>query len=151
MYDDNNLFFAVGNDAATWDNPDWTTPENTTGGNTSDSEEEITAEVHDGYRKNKHTIELYDSGSTCHFSPFKNLFNTLSTIPPRSFTAANKQLFNAVGIGEMIIEVPNGVDVSKLRLTKVLYSPEVGYTLISIGRLDELGYSATFADGKCTL
>jgi hypothetical protein len=51
----------------------------------------------------------------------------------------------------MVIEIPNGVDVSKLRLTEVLYSPEVGYTLVSIGRLDELGYSATFADGKCTL
>ncbi|KIK36291.1 hypothetical protein CY34DRAFT_29531, partial [Suillus luteus UH-Slu-Lm8-n1] len=89
-------------------------------------------------------VELYDLGSTCHISPFKERFETLSTIPPKSFTAANKQSFNAVGVGEMVIEIPNGVDVSQLRLTEVLYSPEVGYTLVSIGRLDELGHSATF-------
>ncbi|OAX30988.1 hypothetical protein K503DRAFT_651505, partial [Rhizopogon vinicolor AM-OR11-026] len=55
--------------------------------------------------------------------------------------------FNATGIGEMVIEVPNGLDASKLRLTEVLFSPEVGYMLVSIGQLDELGYSVTFADG----
>jgi hypothetical protein len=51
----------------------------------------------------------------------------------------------------MVVEVPNSIDVLQLRLTEVLYSPEVGYTLVSIGRLDELGYSVTFADGTCTI
>lgn len=27
----------------------------------------------------------------------------------------------------------------------------MGYTLVSIGRLDQLGYSVTFADGTCTI
>lgn len=76
-----------------------------------------------GLDRRRAHIELYDSGSTRHISPFKERFESLSTIPPKSFTAANKQSFHA----------------------------EVGYTLVSIGRLDELGYSATFADGKCTL
>ncbi|KAG2344658.1 hypothetical protein BDR05DRAFT_850802, partial [Suillus weaverae] len=52
-------------------------------------------------------VELYDSGSTHHISPFKERFETLSTIPLKSFTAVNKQAFNAVGIGEMVIEIPN--------------------------------------------
>ncbi|KZT19808.1 hypothetical protein NEOLEDRAFT_1032083, partial [Neolentinus lepideus HHB14362 ss-1] len=38
-----------------------------------------------------------------------------------------------------------------LRLTEVLYSPEIGYTLISVGRLDEAGYTLTFGDGKCEI
>ena len=50
-----------------------------------------------------------------------------------SFSAANKQKFTASGKGEMIINLPNGVEVSKLRLTEVLYSPEVRYTLVLIG------------------
>jgi len=75
----------------------------------------------------------------------------LSPIPPKSLAAANKQSFEAVGVGEMVIEVPNGLDVSKLRLTEVLYSPEVGYTLVSIGRLDQLGYTVTFTDGTCII
>ena len=51
----------------------------------------------------------------------------------------------------MVIDVPNGVEVSQLRLTEVLYSPGVGYTLLSIGRLNEKGFSATFGDGKCVI
>ncbi|KZT18200.1 hypothetical protein NEOLEDRAFT_1195111, partial [Neolentinus lepideus HHB14362 ss-1] len=46
---------------------------------------------------------------------------------------------------------PNGVDLSKLRLTEVLYSLEIGYTLISVGRLDEAGYSMMFGQGRCVI
>ncbi|KIO08044.1 hypothetical protein M404DRAFT_78898, partial [Pisolithus tinctorius Marx 270] len=96
-------------------------------------------------------VELYDSGSTRHISPYKEKFERLTPIPPRLFSAANRQLFDATAMGELVIEVPNGYDVTKLRLTEVLYSPEVGYTLVSIGRLDQLGYSVTFAEGTCTI
>jgi hypothetical protein len=67
------------------------------------------------------------------------------------FAAAKKQHFDTTAIEKLIIEVPNGVNISKLTLTEVLYSPTVGYTLVSIGHLDELGYSITFADGTCTI
>jgi hypothetical protein len=33
-------------------------------------------------------------------------------IPPKSFHAANKQSMSAVGIGEMVIDVPDGADSS---------------------------------------
>lgn len=51
----------------------------------------------------------------------------------------------------MVIEVLNGYDVAQLHLTEVLYSPEVGYTLVSIGCLDEPGLSTTFGEGYCTI
>jgi hypothetical protein len=54
-------------------------------------------------------------------------------------------------MGEMLIDLPNGADISQLQLTEVLYSPEVGYTLVSIGKLDDNGFSATFSGGKCVL
>ena len=136
--DDGDWFSEVGDDAALLDDPVW-------------APVEVAAEVNDGHQSRGPIIELYDSGSTRHISPYKERFETLSDIPPKPFTAANKQTFNAVAVGEMVIEVPNGVDESRLRLTEVLFSPEVGYTLVSIGRLDELGYSATFTDGKCIL
>ncbi|KIK15220.1 hypothetical protein PISMIDRAFT_115493, partial [Pisolithus microcarpus 441] len=69
---------------------------------------------------------------------------SLTSILLRTFAATNKQSFNATAVGDLIIEVPNGCDVTKLRLTEVLYSPMVGYTLVSIGCLDQLGYSVTF-------
>jgi GAG-pre-integrase domain len=33
----------------------------------------------------------------------------------------------------------------------VLYSPKVRYTLISVGHIDEKGFSANFSDGKCMI
>lgn len=57
----------------------------------------------------------------------------------------------AVRVGEMTINVPDGADVSQLKLTEVLYFPEVGYTLVSVGWLDKKGFEITFLDGKCTI
>ena len=95
--------------------------------------------------------ELYDSGCTRHISPYQDDFNDFTEIPPREFMAANKQSFSATGKGKMVINVPRGVKFSKLQLTEVLYSPEVGYTLISIGRLNKKGFSATFSGRKCAI
>jgi hypothetical protein len=73
-------------------------------------------------------------------------------ITPRTFHAAKrKSCFSAVGKGELTIDVPNGAESFQLQLTEVLYSPEVGYTLVSIGRLDENGFTANFSGGKCTI
>ena len=51
----------------------------------------------------------------------------------------------------MVIDIPNGVNITKLRLTEVFYSPEVGYILVSIGKLDDDGYQVTFSSGKCII
>ena len=83
--------------------------------------------------------ELYDSGCTNHISPYKDQFENFQTIVPRHFHAVNKQTFSTISKGEHIIDIPNGNGVTQLRLYDVLYSAEVGYTLVSIGRLDEPG------------
>jgi hypothetical protein len=93
-------------------------------------------------------VEIFDSGTTRHISPYRNDFETLSATAPQTLRAANKGSFSAVGVGELVIDVPNGVEVSQLRLTEVLYSPEVGYTLVSIGQLDEKGFSTTFSGAE---
>ncbi|KAJ3979442.1 hypothetical protein F5890DRAFT_1387471, partial [Lentinula detonsa] len=84
-------------------------------------------------------------------SPYLDDFMNFEDIPAKSFCAANKQKFIAVGTGSIIVDVPNSVDATKLELTEVLYSPEVGYTLVSMGKLDDHGFMATFAGGKCTI
>jgi len=38
-----------------------------------------------------------------------------------------------------------------VHLQNVFYSPEAGYTLISIGQLDNMGFSTTFGNGKCVI
>ncbi len=76
--------------------------------------------------------ELYDSGASRHISPYRDDFADYVEIAPREFSAANEQKFHAVGQGEVTIDVPNGADTTHLTLTEVLYSPEVGYTLVSV-------------------
>ena len=100
---------------------------------------------------NEIRTELYDSGTTRHISPYRNLFDNYVEIPPKLLSAANKWKFAAIGKGDMVIKVPNGIDASKLQLTEVLYLPEVSYTLVSIGRLDQCGYTTTFGSGTCTI
>ena len=95
--------------------------------------------------------ELYGSGCTKHISPYHKNFNNFTQIPLREFLAANKQSFSAIGKGKMVIDIPKDTDVSKLWLKEVLYSPEVGYTLVSICRLDEKGFLATFSSRNCTI
>ena len=95
--------------------------------------------------------ELYDSGCTNHISPYKTDFENLQAIEPHHFRAANKQTFSTIGKGELVIDVPNIRGTTQLRLLEVLYSPEVAYTLVSIGRLDEDCFFATFGGGKCTI
>ena len=50
------------------------------------------------------------------------------------------------------MDVPNGDGhFCKLRLLGVQYSLEIGFTLVSIGQLDENGFSALFGGGKCII
>ncbi|KAF8989670.1 hypothetical protein BDZ89DRAFT_907163, partial [Hymenopellis radicata] len=58
-------------------------------------------------------------------------------------------VFQCLREGKMTIRLPKGSSSGDLNLVEVLYSPEVGYTLISVGRLDDLGYHLNFGDGKC--
>jgi hypothetical protein len=95
--------------------------------------------------------ELYDSGYTNHISPYCKRFEDFTTIIPRLFRAANKQTFSTIGRGDLIVNVPNGMDFTQLRLKGVLYSPNIKYTLVSISWFDEEGFSALFGQGKCLL
>ena len=104
-----------------------------------------------GNMGNTSCTEVYDSGCTSHISPYWNDLKNFIEIAPKTFQAANKQDFQALGKGEMVVDIPNGADISQLCLMEVLYSPKVWYTLVSVGRLNDNGFSATFGGGKCTI
>ena len=115
-----------------------------------DDLENVAMEIKEG-RTPSCQVELYDSGMMHHISPYREHFENLVDIPNKFFTATNHQKFVTTRVGNMIVKVPNGYNVSKLHLTEVLFSLEVGYTLMSIGCLDELGLLTTFAEGFCTI
>ena len=95
--------------------------------------------------------KLYNSGCTNHISPYKSSFNNFQIIKTRHFRAANKQTFSTIGKGNLVIDVPNKNGITKFQLQDILYLPEVVYTLVSVGRLDEDGFLVTFGGGRCTI
>ncbi|PIL23016.1 hypothetical protein GSI_14323 [Ganoderma sinense ZZ0214-1] len=96
-------------------------------------------------------VDLYDSGASHHMSPHRQDFASLQETK-MTLNAANQQTFRAEGVGEMVIPVPNGTAAdTRIRLKNVLYTPEVAYNLISVGRIDDAGFTTTFSGGQCVI
>jgi hypothetical protein len=95
--------------------------------------------------------ELYDSGASCHMSPFRHQFISLRTIAPRPIMAADKRRFFATGIGDLRIQVPNGESSTPIILRDALYAPEMALTVISINRITKAGYSVLFEKETCKI
>jgi Reverse transcriptase (RNA-dependent DNA polymerase)/Integrase core domain/GAG-pre-integrase domain/Zinc knuckle len=99
----------------------------------------------------KKTVDLYDSGATCHMTPHKERFTTYEKIAPRGISGANKETFFAEGLGDIWVTVPNGGKTSKMRLTGVLHAPKLAATLVSVGQLEDRGDSLLFSKGMLTI
>jgi len=143
--EDMDWFSEVAEDGCEADDEDWFTEESDDSKDIFMATDEAKPSL-DGAR-----TELYNSGCTQHISPCRDQFEKFQEIPPKAFCAANKQSFSAIGKGELVIDIPDGADVSQLRLMEVLYSPKVGYTLVSVGQLDDLGFTLTFGNKRCVI
>src|SRR6267154_1598612 len=90
---------------------------------------------------------LIDCGASRHFSPARTYFVTFRTITPRDIHTADGRPVQAIGEGDMIIELPNGSESTKVRLKDVLYAPHMAFTLISVSIMDKAGM-AILAQGE---
>jgi len=96
--------------------------------------------------------ELYDSGASRHISPFRHRFVTYQPITPRPISAADKRVFYAIGTGTLQIEVPNGPSAATpILLREALHAPDIGATVVSIGRIAKAGYTVLFDGGTCKI
>src|SRR6266852_1644717 len=120
-------------------------------GRTSANECDVAAAVVNNTEVPGAQIELYNSRSTCHLSPYRADFTNYKDTPACAFKMANNQPFNTTGHGDIVIEVPNGGEITWMLLCDVLYAPEVSYMLVSIGKLDKSGYQALFGSSQMKL
>ena len=88
--------------------------------------------------------ELYDSGASRHMSPYRNHFENYVTIALKSITAADKRHFQAIGKGDLQIKIPNGHGTTTVLLKDVLHCPDMGLTLVLIGKITAAGYKVIF-------
>src|SRR5712671_8007599 len=95
--------------------------------------------------------ELYDSGASRHMTPHRDKFVTYQRIGPRPIVAADKGVFYAIGKGDMCIQVPNGQKTTEVLLRNTLHAPDMGLTVISVGRIANAGNTVVFEGNTCKI
>jgi transposase InsO family protein len=90
-----------------------------------------------------------DSGASSHISCIRSDFIDLVDIEPRTITGVGNSSVSAIGLGTVVISLPE--TPAHITLRKVLYAPTAGVRLISISRLDDSGYRLSFSEGRCTI
>jgi hypothetical protein len=95
--------------------------------------------------------ELYDLGASRHISPFQHHFLTYRPINPCPITAADKQIFYAIGSGNLQIEVSNGASKTPIVLWDALHAPDISVTIVSISRIAKAGYKVSFMGNRCKI
>jgi hypothetical protein len=93
--------------------------------------------------------ELYDSGASCHMSPFRQQFVSYRPIPPRPIMAADKCLFFVEGVGDLCIRVPNGKSFMPVILHDALYAPSMALTMVSISHIAKVSRSCWIS--RCSM
>jgi hypothetical protein len=116
-----------------------------------EGQEHVAAAAGSACANNGVQTELYDSGASCHMTPFHDQFVSYWSIPPRTITAADKQVFYAIGAGDLRVEVPNGESSMTVLLCDALHAPDMGLTVVSISQIASTGYSVSFEGKSCKI
>jgi Reverse transcriptase (RNA-dependent DNA polymerase)/gag-polypeptide of LTR copia-type/GAG-pre-integrase domain len=91
-----------------------------------------------------------DSGASRDYSPDREKFSNYQTID-RDITTADGSIVKAIGMGDLHIDLPNGSKRTAFIFKNAVHSPDLAFTLISVRRLDNAGYTVTFGKGMCQI
>ena len=95
--------------------------------------------------------ELYNSRASWHMSPYQEHFKNYVSIIPKSITVADKCYFQAIGKGNSHIKLPNSPAKTTILLKDVLHCPDMGLTLVSIGKITSASYKVIFWGPICKI
>ncbi|KAG8362995.1 hypothetical protein BUALT_BualtUnG0016000 [Buddleja alternifolia] len=87
---------------------------------------------------------ILDSGCTFHMTPNRGWFDEFTKLEGGSVLLGNNKSCKVQGIGSVRIKMFNGIEKV---LKQVRYIPELKRNLISLGMLDDLGYSMKLESG----
>ena len=116
-------------------------------------EEIVAAAIAPGDVDHSPHIEIFDTSATRHISLYKADFSSYTTLsPPFYLKSADKNnSFLAIGMGTLIIKMLINGHKSELALQNTLNAPAIGFTLVSLGTLDEEGYHYFVENGHLHL
>lgn len=92
---------------------------------------------------------LVDSGATEHMCRDRALFTSFSNTSPKPVIIGNGAVINAIGYGQMTVQVSNGNEWIDTVIDNVLYVPELKTNLFSVNRATDKGYVIVTDDSSC--
>ena len=96
-------------------------------------------------------VDLYNSGTSRHITPFCHQFSKYQSIKPCPIYAADKQKLFTIGAGKMKTGVPKYGEITPITLTDMLHAPDITSTIISIHHIAWAGYSVSFEGEHCKI
>jgi hypothetical protein len=100
----------------------------------------------DNPRKDVCSYSDSGSASVVFHNPRVFVPGSLLVCESRSISLADKSEVRATHVGEVVLPFEN----AKIRLTDVYLVPDLGFNLVSVGRLADKGITATFKKGFVT-
>lgn len=88
-----------------------------------------------------------DSGATDHMTSDRTKLRNFQSAPS-TLEMANKEVVEIIGKGEAEFELAPDNGGKSILLKDVLYVPELDGNLLSVGRIEELGFSVVFDNGR---
>ena len=95
--------------------------------------------------------ELYNLEATCHMSLFHKQFVTYHPIDAWPITIANSKVFYAIGMGDLQIEISNGITLNKVILKDMFHISDLYLTVVSVGCIIKARYTMQFVDDMCQI
>ena len=92
-----------------------------------------------------------NSGASQHYSPDHDVFINYCPINNTTVTTADSRKLKALRKGDVWIKLLNSAKCTKTILKEAIHAPDMAFTLISVGRLDNVKCSTTFSGGMCTI
>jgi transposase InsO family protein len=94
---------------------------------------------------------ILDSGASKHFCGSKDYFINLSAIQPIKIKMGNDSTVEAKKMGDIIITLKHEGINNTIRLSEVLYVPEITTNLMSVSELSKAGYGMVFKGEEGTI
>ena len=97
-----------------------------------------------------YTVTL-DSGATCHLWQDGSSLINYRTVTGRNVEMGDGRRIPIAGVGSLRISTQCGKVTATALIHNVYHVPGMAYNLISIGRLDDAGYTARQGNGMCVI
>ena len=87
-----------------------------------------------------------DSGATCHLCNDRSIFTVFNSLEnPQEIVLGDGHTLDAVGVGDVVLNLVVDSKIKKRRLRDVLYVPKLAYNLLSVSKATETRKKVKFS------